>query len=64
MTQVISIEECNRPGIPSEPLLKERSTRISRAHDLKERSDAQIIEHRLVPSVRFCSSIGADKTHS
>ena len=26
---------------------------ISRAHDLKERSDAQIIEHRLVPGVRF-----------
>ena len=26
---------------------------ISRAHDLKERNDAQIIEHRLVPDVRF-----------
>ena len=36
MTQVISMEEYNRPGIPKEPLLKERSTRISRTHDLKE----------------------------
>ena len=36
MSQVISMEECHRPGIPSESLSKEQSTRISRAHDLKE----------------------------
>ena len=53
MIQVISMEECNRPGTPSEPLSKERSTRISRTQDLKEQSDAQILEYRLVPDVRF-----------
>ena len=26
---------------------------LSRPHELKEQSDAQIIEHRLVPGVRF-----------
>ena len=53
MSQVISMEEYNRPGISRAHDLKERSTCISRTQDLKERSDAQIIEHRLVPDVSF-----------
>ena len=40
MAEVISMEECNRPGIPSEP-------------SLKERSDAQRCVNRGVPGVRF-----------
>ena len=64
MFQVVSMEGCNMPGISRAHDLKEQSTRISRTQDLKERSDAQILEYRLVPSVRFCSSIGANKTHS
>ena len=44
------MELCIRPGIPSEPLLKERS-------------DAQIIEYRLVRPVRFSTTKGRKKTH-
>ncbi len=48
MFQVVSMEGCNMPG-------------ISRAHDLKERSDAQIIEHRLVRPVRFSTTEGSEE---
>ena len=50
MTQVISMELCNRPGIPSEP-------------SLKERSDAQKCVNRGVRPVRFSTTEGSKKIH-
>ena len=48
MAEVTSMEECNRPGIPSEP-------------SLKERSDAQRCVNRGVRPVRFSTTEGSEE---
>ncbi len=50
MSQLRTMKECNRPGIPSEP-------------SLKERSDAQKCVNRGVRPVRFSTTEGSKKIH-